>query len=129
MQLHTLLKSSVAKQDTDWALRNCFASWDNGIDADIIIQGIHTRMSALGQSLTGLQLQRVALNEVVINIPGRQDWLRIKEYNTSFQPMFSRYSHNANIDGRNIVVFGNIQHFNVAELDVLALWLMDNFHH
>lgn len=129
MHLHTLLKTSAAKQDLNWALHNCFASWDNTIDADVIVQGIHTRMSALGRPLSGIQLQRVGLNEVAVNTPNRGEWLRIKEYRNTFIPTASKYTHNVDVNGRNIVVFGNVEYFNATELDVLALWLMDNFHH
>ncbi len=129
MNLVTAIQNSVVAQDLHWALHNCFESWDTTLDAGVIIQGIHTRMSALGQPLDGVQLHRVGLNEVLVNTPKRSEWLRIKEYRNTFRPTFSQYSHNVDAPGRNIIVYGNVECFNESELDTMAVWLLDNFHH
>lgn len=113
--LMTAIKTSIAQQDTDVALVNCFQTWDNGIDLDVITGGICDRMSAMGHPVEGVHYSRTSLDNIEVFI-GEEKAFDISRYQALRSLEVLTYN-------------GFKKFFRQEEIDAMGEYLMNNFYH
>lgn len=113
MSLAQHILQSVEEQARRTALIDCFETWDGGTDLDVIIQGLHDRLTAIGSPVDKLYVERTGLNTLSI--------------------------HSEDMTLCNIHSFKTLDDYHVmwyipnplssAEERHMAKWLSENFYH
>lgn len=129
VNLVSVLRAQVIEQNRVTALQDCFATWDGGLDAEVILQGVHDRLAAMGKPSEGLRFERVSLTEIeLVDKGSAYPALRFSVYQhfsaASVSSQWVAY-------GDKWLVFGGLRAelFHTAELEKAGVWLMENFHH
>lgn len=128
MSVVNTVVNSVKEQDRERALVNCFATWDgSAVDQSVLIDGIFARYRAMGRPITGLNFRRVDLTSVVVRAKD--------EAGDEFTVLsIGVYGHGQSGD----IPHGNkwlhlstahSKYFHAHELEVLAVYLIENLYH
>jgi hypothetical protein len=128
VNLVSVLRSQVKEQDRRIALKDCMSGWDGKTDAECILQGVHSRLKAVGRASKGLRLERDLLTRV-----------RLLDVDGTAPLVFSVYSKRHLLaDGGHWFPYGDqwlfvtgfrVDHFHAAELEKAGIWLIENFYH
>lgn len=105
--------NAVSEQARRTALVDCFETWDGSTDLEVIIQGLHDRLTALGQPVDGLYVERTGLTTISIHSE-EQTLCDIHAFGTV---------------GEYHVVWYIINPLSVSEETHMAKWLSNNFYH
>lgn len=128
MSVVNTVVAGVKEQDRVRALVNCFATWDGSdVDQSVLTDGIFARYRAMGKPIVGLNFRRVDLTSVVVRARD--------EAGDEFTIMsIGVYDHSQPGD----IAYGNkwlhlsaahSKYFHAHELEVLAVYLIENLYH
>jgi hypothetical protein len=129
-QLTTALYKNLDDQIRHTALSDCFHSWDNEVDMDVMFGGIADRLKAMGQTITMVSFERSSLNEVNVLLDNRKAFriTRLEQPSTVFTSLYDFFTEH---DGQYLYMdcedYKNL--FSKAELRKLSVWAIDNLHH
>lgn len=114
LSLSDKITNTVQEQTHPIAVTNCFSMWDDEINLEVIVQGIHDRLKALGSPIEALELKKTGLNMIKILNPEGEVMIEVLHLSSS-----------------NTYCFGGAKKdmFNRSELTLMGKWLMENFHH
>lgn len=129
VNLVSVLKAQVVKQDRETALVDCFTSWDDQLTEDVILGGVQDRLKAIGKPSFAVGLRRSSLTDVqLIDERGLTilTWMILNHR----QVLITPNTHWFPYGDRWLFVAGcQVEHFHPAELEKAGKWLMENFHH
>lgn len=111
--LTTRITDSVKEQHRLTALSDCLATWDGEVTQEVVEQGIHDRLRAMGRPIEGIAFKRVNLNCVEAHTPDGK--LFTVHYWTG--------------TGSTDMLYLGDNPFSASEQRRLATWLVENFYH
>lgn len=125
------LNAQVVEQDRHVALVDCFKTWDEELNLEVILQGIMDRYNAIGMQFVvkhGLKVIRPELNEVKIlarygSLITITRFRHLKKTDAAYQ-----YHDDENVVGVYIARNENNEIFHDHEMETMAKWLLANFH-
>ncbi len=128
MSVVNTVVAGVKEQDRVRALVNCFATWDGSdVDQSVIADGIITRYRAMGKPIAGLNFRRVDLTSVVVRVRDEAG----DEFNILSIGLY-QYAEPDDIpygDKWLHVSAVHPKYFHPHELEVLAVYLIENLYH
>lgn len=121
---------NLANQQKHVALTDCFYSWDDEVNMEVMFGGIADRLKAMGKEVKIISFNRNTLNEVKILLDDEVAF-KVNRFDTLL-PTFAQLSDfMTSKDGTHYYLFCEEYRklFSDAELRKLSIWAIENLYH
>lgn len=122
--------NNLANQQKHVALTDCFYSWDDEVDMEVMFGGIADRLKAMGKEVKIISFKRNVLDEVEILLDNVVAF-KVHRFDTPLTTFTQLSDFMTSDEGMYYYLFCKEYRklFSNAELKKLSIWAIENLYH